>query len=717
MKTLSRKFATLALSLLITTLLVGITTMAQINSTLSKPPAAKIDAKKTTVHDETLVDNYHWLRDKSNAEVISYLEAENAYTDAVMKPSAAFQEALYKEMVGRIKETDIDPAYRQGDYLYYKRTEQGKQYPIYARKKRGDQNAPEQVTLELNQMADGLKFMAVGDYEVSPDGKLLAYTTDTTGFREHTLQIKDLMTGKLLPERIARVNSVAWASDNKTLFYVVDDAQTKRPFRLYRHTVGHVGGAEKDTLVYEEKDEMFNLYVSPTRSGAYVVATSASHTTSEVRVIPADKPSAEPRVIEPREASHEYYIDHHTDRFYIRTNEHGAKNFKLVAAPIADPSRKNWKELMPHRKDVMLEDVDLFANHLVVTSRENGLPELIITDLRDNKTHNLEFPEPAYTAAVNVNKEFDSEMLRFSYQSLVTSPSIYDYNMRTRERQLVKQTPVLGGYDPARYTSERIHAMAADGTRIPISLVYKKDFRRDGQRPMFLQAYGSYGYAHPISFTSARLSLIDRGVVYAVAHIRGGGEMGKEWHDQGKMMSKKNTFTDFIAAAEHLIKEGYTSRDRLVITGGSAGGLLMGAVANMRPDLFKAIVSHVPFVDVINTMLDETLPLTVSEFQEWGNPKEKAAYEYMKSYSPYENIEAKEYPTMLVKTSLNDSQVMYWEPAKYVARLRATKADKNPLLLKTNMGAGHGGASGRYDSLREVAFDYAFVLSQLGVTQ
>jgi len=414
---------------------------------------------------------------------------------------------------------------------------------------------------------------------------------------------------------------------------------------------------------------------------------------------------------------HEYYVDHHTDRFYIRTNEGGAKNFKLVTAPVNDPARKNWKELMPHSKDVMIEDIDLFKNHLVVTVREKGLPELRITDLRDNKTHDLEFPEPAYTAALNVNKEFDSTTLRFSYQSLVTPASIYDYDMRTRERQLVKQTPVLGGYDPAQYKSERVHAVASDGTRIPISLVYKKDLQRDGKRPMLLQAYGSYGYPHPVAFTSASLSLLERGVVYAIAHIRGGGEMGKEWHDQGKMMNKKNTFTDFIASAEYLVNEKYTSKDRLVITGGSAGGLLMGAVTNMRPDLFKAVVSHVPFVDVINTMLDETLPLTVGEFQEWGNPKDKAAYDYMKSYSPYDQIAAKDYPAILVKTSLNDSQVMYWEPAKYVARLRAAKTDKNPLLLKTNMGAGHGGASGRYDYLREIAFDYAFILGQLGATQ
>lgn len=714
-KILPRIFTTTARGFLLAlTLSGGIEAMAQTNNTLPTAPAAKVNARNTDVHGETLVDNYYWLREKSNAEVISYLEAENAYTDAVMKPTAAFQEALYREMVGRIKETDTEPAYREGDYLYYKRTEQGKQYPIYARKRRGETHAPEQITLELNQMAEGLKFMSVGDYDVSPDGRMLAFTTDTTGFREYTLQIKDLTTGKLLPERVERVSSVVWANDNQTLFYVVDDVQTKRPFKLYRHTVGDAG---RDELVYEEKDEMFNLYVARTRSRGFIIATSASHTTSEVRTIPTDKLTEAPRLIAPRETMHEYYVDHHTDRFYIRTNEGGAKNFKLVTAPVSDPARKNWKELVPHSQDVMIEDIDLFKNHLVVTVREKGLPELRITNLRDNKTHDLEFPEPAYTAAVNVNKEFDATTLRFSYQSLVTPPSIYDYDMRTRERQLVKQTPVLGGYDPAQYKSERVHAVAADGTRIPISLVYKKDLQRDGRRPMLLQAYGSYGYPHPVAFTSARLSLIDRGVLYAIAHIRGGGEMGKEWHDQGKMMNKKNTFTDFIACAEHLVNEKYTSKDRLVITGGSAGGLLMGAVVNMRPDLFKAVVSQVPFVDVINTMLDETLPLTVGEFQEWGNPKEKAAYDYMKSYSPYDQLAAKDYPAILVKTSLNDSQVMYWEPAKYVAKLRATKTDKNPLLLKTNMGAGHGGASGRYDYLREVAFDYAFILGQLGAAQ
>ena len=688
--------------------------MAQTNTILPNPPTAKTSARNTTTHGDTLADNYFWLREKKSPEVISYLEAENAYTDAVMKPTTSFQEALYKEMLGRIKETDTNPPYRQGNHLYYTRTEQGKQYPIYARKvAREGAAAKEDITLELNEMAKGLTFMSVSAFDPSTDGNLLAYSIDTTGFREYTLFIKDLRTEKST-EVAKRVSSAAWAGDNRTLFYVVDDPQTKRSYRLYRHTLG--GGAADD-LLFEEKDEMFNLYVSRTRSNAFILATSASLTTSEVRFMSAGKPTEPLRVVEARTAEHEYYVDHHGDLFYIRTNDNGARNFRLVTAPIADPQEKNWKEIVPHRKDVMLEDVDLFAKYYVLTERENGLPKMHITDLRGGQAHYVEFPEPVYTAAANVNKEFDTTKFRFSYQSFTTSPSIYDYDMASHKRELLKQTPVLGNYDPKLYKSERLYATASDGTRVPVSLVYKKDLKRNGTRPLLLQAYGSYGIPSNATFNSARLSLLNRGVIFAIAHIRGGGDLGKAWHDAGRMMNKKNTFTDFISAAEHLIAEKYTLKDRLVITGGSAGGLLMGAVTNMRPDLFKAVVSYVPFVDVMNSMLDATLPLTVAEYQEWGNPNEKAAYEYMKSYSPYDNIAAKDYPTILVKTSLNDSQVMYWEPAKYVARLRATKTDKNPLLLKTNMGAGHGGASGRYDFLKEVAFDYAFILSQFGIRQ
>lgn len=675
------------------------------------PPVAKKITKNTAVHGETLVDNYYWLREKNNPEVISYLEAENAYTTAIMKPTENFQEALYKEMLGRIKQTDVNVPYKDGNYFYYTRTEEGKQYFVFARK-RGSLDDKEEVLLDLNEMAKGQKFLSLGSVAVSDDGNLLAYSTDMTGFRQYTLHLKDLRTGKLLADTAERVTSISWATDNKTIFYTVEDATTKRSHRLYRH---HLGG-NTDDLLYEEKDELFNIEAERSRSKAFIFVTSGSYTSTEVRYIAADRPDEPYKIVLPREAKHRYYVDHRGDLFYIRTDE-GAKNFRLVTAPISDPKKSTWKEIIPHRKDAMLEGIDLFANYLVVYERENGLQKIRVTDLKNNQTQYIDFPEPAYSVFASTNAEFNTPLLRFSYVSFITPNSVYDYNMETRKRVLLKQTEVLGGYNPAAYQSERIYATASDGTRIPISLVYKKDLKRDGKRPVLLQGYGAYGISSNVNFSSNRLSLLDRGIIYAIAHIRGGGEMGKEWHDQGKMMMKRNTFTDFIAASEYLVREKYTSKDRLIITGGSAGGLLMGAVLNMRPDLFKAAVVQVPFVDVINTMLDESLPLTVGEFQEWGNPKIKAEYEYIKSYSPYDNIEAKAYPAMLVRTSLNDSQVMYFEPAKYVAKLRTMKTDKNPLLFKIHLGGGgHGGVSGRYDALRDIAFDYAFILTQVGVT-
>lgn len=685
--------------------------MAQTDTSDVKPPTAKKIAKANKFHGEEINDDYFWLKEKSNSEVTSYLEAENAYADAVLKPTKGFQEALYKEMVGRIKETDVDVPYKEGDYFYYSRTEQGEQYQIHCRKP-GNLQAPEEIILDLNEVGKGHTFTALGDYRVSGDGQLLAYSLDLTGYRQYTLFIKDLRTKRNQPYKVERVTSVVWANDDKHLFYVTEDATTKRANKLFRHTLGKA----EDELVYEEKDEMFNLEASVTRSKAFILVNSASHTTSEIRYLAAGDPNGELKIVQPRESLHEYYVDHHGDLFYIRTNK-GAKNYRLMTAPVSKPGAESWKELIAHRKNVKLEDTDFFINHMVVYERTDGLPKLRVTDLKTNETHYTQFDEPVYSVTADTNREFDTTRLRFAYASLVTPDSIYDYDMRTRKSELLKRTPVLGGYDLSQYKSERIYAAAADGTRIPVSLVYKKGMQRGGKTPLLLYGYGSYGYPLPVDFSSSRLSLLERGMVFAMAHIRGGGDLGEEWHDQGKMMSKKNTFTDFIAAAEHLIKENYTSQDRLVIEGGSAGGLLMGAVVNMRPDLFKAVVSQVPFVDVINTMMDASLPLTVGEYQEWGDPNDKAAYAYMKSYSPYDNIAAKEYPAMLVKTSLNDSQVMYWEPAKYVAKLRVTKTDSRPLLLKTNMGAGHGGASGRYDALREAAFDYAFILSQVGITQ
>ncbi len=679
-----------------------------------KPPIAKKVPKTTKIHGYTVVDDYAWLvdKDKKNPEVLVYLKAEDDYANAMMKSTAGFRESLYKEMLARIKETDENAPYRKGDYFYYTRTEQGKQYPIFCRKK-GDLKAPEEVTLDMNKMAEGHKFFSVGAYQVSEDGDLLAFSTDTTGFRQYNLFVKDLRTGKISDKVAERVTSVAWANDNKTLFYGQEDEVTKRSHKIFRHALG---GAKHD-LLYEEKDELYNTGVGKTRSKGYIVVGSSSSTTSEMRYLSADKPGDELKLFLPRRENHEYYIDHLGENFYIRTNDQG-KNFRLVTAPVGDPLTKNWKEIIPHRREVMLEDVDCFADHYIAVERENGLPRFRITDLKSGKSHEIEFPEPVYVAYAGPNAEFATNLFRFTYESFITPNSVYDYDVMTRKRELRKQQPVLGGYDQTLYNSERVYATASDGVKIPISIVYRKDLKRDGSRPMLLEGYGSYGIPNDVDFSSNRLSLLDRGVVVGVAHIRGGGELGKEWHDSGKMMVKKNTFTDFIAASEHLVNEKYTSKDRLVITGGSAGGLLVGAVTNMRPDLFKAVVSYVPFVDVMNTMLDASLPLTVGEYLEWGNPNEKPAYDYMRSYSPYDNIEKKAYPTMLVRTSLNDSQVMYWEPAKYVARLRQMKTDNNLLLFKIKLEpGGHGGASGRYDRLRDMAFDYAFILGQFGATK
>ena len=666
------------------------------------------------MHGDRRADDYFWLRGKDDPEVMAYLRAENAHTEAVMKPSAALVDTLYAEMLARIKEDDQTVPYRRGDYFYYSRTEQGKQYAILCRKL-GSVDAPEEVTLDLNALAAGHPFFALGMAVVSDDGHLLAYTTDLTGFRQYTLSVKDLRTGALLPDHIEKVVSIAWAADDRTLFYVTEDA-AKRPYRLYRHVLG----AAADDLVYEETDALFNLGVERTRSRRYLLATSASFTTTEVRYHAAAETVAPWTLILPREQDHEYHVEHWMgegadELFYIRTNGGGRRNFRLVTAPVADPRPSSWIERIAHRDDVMLEDVEVFATHHVAHERDDGLSRLRVTTLADGAAHHIEFPEPAYEVSPDHNPEFATSSYRFRYQSLVTPPSVFDYDVAGRRSVLLKQMEVLGGYDPSRYRVERVHATAADGARIPISLVRRADTPRDGTSPLLLAGYGAYGISLPVMFSSSRLSLLDRGVAFAIAHIRGGGELGKRWHDDGRMLCKRNTFTDFIAAAEFLVKRGDTRPDRLVIEGGSAGGLLVGAVLNMRPDLFRAAVLRVPFVDVINTMLDETLPLTVGEFEEWGNPKILEQYEYIKSYCPYTNLAPKDYPAILVRTSLNDSQVMYWEPAKYVAKLRTLKTDARPLLFKINLDAGHGGASGRYDHLREIAFDYAFILTQLGL--
>jgi oligopeptidase B len=682
------------------------------NAPAPPPPAAKKVHTENRINGGDLVDDYAWLRTKSNPEVAQYLEAENAYADGVMKPTEALQQKLYAEMISHIKETDVNVPYRQGGYFYYSRWEQGKQYQIFARKK-GSLQAAEEITIDQNELAKGEKFMALGAYDPSDDGNQLAYTTDNTGFRQYRLHVRDLRTGKDLADVAEKVGSIAWANDNQSLFYTVEEDKTKRQYRLYRHKVGT--DPAKDNLVYEEKDEHFNVGVQKSRSGKYLFLEIGSHTTSEVRYLDASTPTGEWKLIAPRRQDVEYYADHLGDRFYIRTNDTG-RNFRLVATPVTAPGKENWKEVVPVRADVMLNDFEPFQDFYVLVERENGLPELTVVTLATGERKRISYAEPVYTAAPQVNREFKTKLFRYGYQSLVTPPSVFDYDVEKHVSALLKQTEVPGGYDASKYGSERVWATAKDGVKVPISVVYRKDMKKaDGSNPLYVYAYGSYGSNLADTFSSARLSLLDRGVVMAYAHIRGGGEMGKAWHDAGRMMNKMNTFTDFIACTEYLADNKYGSRDKIAIEGGSAGGLLMGAVTNLRPDLFKVVLSHVPFVDVMNTMLDASLPLTVPEYEEWGNPNEKKAYDYMLTYSPYDNLKKASYPAILVKTSFNDSQVMYWEPAKYTAKLRTLKTDSNVLLLKTNMAAGHGGSSGRYDRFKEVAFDYAFMLTQLGV--
>jgi oligopeptidase B len=708
----------LHLSLFISLLLIfGVvsvnTALAQSNGggAPPKPPMAEKKTKTTNIHGETLVDDYFWLREKTNPAVMEHLQAENSYAETLMKPTAALQEKLYNEMVSHIKETDTNVPYRRGDYFYYTRTEKGKQYPIFCRKK-GSTEAAEVVVLDVNELAKGQKFMSIGAFNPSDDGNLLAYSTDNTGYRQYVLQIKDLRTGQVLPERVERINNVAWATDNKTIFYVTEDAVTKRNDKFFRHVLG----TDKYDLVYDEKDELFDIAVGRSRDKAVIVLSIFSKTSTEARYIPADKPDAPLKVVLARQPDHEYDLDHRGGLFYIRTNK-GAKNFRIVTAPVSDPSEANWKEFVAHRPAVKVEDISLFADHAVLSEWENGLQQLEIINFKSNKRHRIEFPEPVYAAGLGANAEFNTTLVRYNYNSMVTPNSVFDYDMNTGKATLLKQQEVPGGFDRTNYKAERVFATASDGTKIPISLVYRKGVKLDGSAPMLLYGYGSYGASIPPTFSSSRLSLLDRGVIFAIGHIRGGGELGEEWREAGRMMKKMNTFTDFIACAETLVKQKYTSSDRLVIQGGSAGGLLMGAVSNMRPDLFKAVISQVPFVDVLNTMLDASLPLTTSEYIEWGNPNEKPAYEYMKKYSPYDNVGKKNYPATLVKVSVNDSQVPYWEGAKLVAKLRQMKTDNNPLLLKVNFGAGHGGASGRYDAFRETAFDYAFMLWQMGISE
>jgi len=676
------------------------------------PPVAPRLEHRELRHGETVTDDYHWLREKASLKVTGYLEAENAYTAAMTEGLKPFEEALYTEMLSHLKQTDLTVPVHYGPYFYYSRTEEGKQYPIQCRRK-GSMENPEEILLDLNELAKDHKFVGLGAFVVSDDHNQVAYTVDYTGFRRYSLRVKDLRNGQTLPDTADRVTSVEWAADNKTLFLTTEDETTKRSNKLWRHAL-HSSPLEP---LYEEKDELYDLYLVKTRDKKFLLLESESKDTTEFRYLRSDRPQDSFEIFLPREKKHRYYVDHREGLFYIRTNKNG-KNFEVVTAPENEPSPRNWSAFIAQQPDVLIEDIDLFKQFAVSVEKTQALSRLRVHDFETGTWTTIPLAEPVYSVFPGDTRDYLSTTYRYNYQSFVTPQSVYDYDVRNGTSQLLKRQEVPGGYDPAQYASERLWATARDGVKVPISVVYKKGFHRSGQSPLFLHGYGSYGFAAPVTFDSARLALLDRGMAYAIAHIRGGNEMGEQWREDGMLMKKKNTFNDFIDCAEYLIQEKWTSSRRLVIEGGSAGGLLMGAVTNMRPDLFRAVHLAVPFVDVMNTMMDASLPLTVGEYLEWGNPNEKTAYDYMKSYSPYDNLAKRNYPAMLVTTSFNDSQVMYWEPAKYVARLRTLKTDSNPLLLKVKMDpAGHGGASGRYDKLRDRAFEYAWLLSEVGITK
>ena len=682
----------------------------------SKAPVAEKIPLERTIHGDTVVDNYYWMIDyfkegPDSTKVIDYLNTENAYLDTMMSGTKEFQETLFKEMRARIKEKDESVPYFKNGYFYYTRTEDGKQYFKYCRKK-GSLDATEEILLDVDKMAEGHPYFSATGFSISPDNKLMAFGVDTVSRREYTIFIKNLETGALYTEEIkGTTGAVAWANDNKTFFYTAKNPVTLLTEKIKKHELGT--DVRMDPVVYEEKDNSNYIGVARAKSGKFIYIYSGATTSSETRFISADKPSDLFKVFQPRMKDVLYEVTALEDRFLILTNR-DALNFKVMECPLDKTDIEHWKEVIPHRKDVLLEGIDEFKDFIVVSERKNGLTQLNIRSLRNGEEHYLDFGEAAYTAYTQANVEYNTSIVRYGYTSLTTPSSTFDYDMVEKKKTLLKQQEVLGGYDPKAYVTERLYAKAEDGVRIPISLVYKKGFERNGSAPLLLYGYGSYGASMDPTFSSPRLSLLDRGFVFAIAHIRGGQEMGRQWYEDGKMMKKKNTFTDFISCGKYLINKQYTSKGHLYAQGGSAGGLLMGAVMNMAPDLWNGIIAQVPFVDVVNTMLDETIPLTTNEFDEWGNPKNKEAYFYMKSYSPYENIEAKAYPNMLVTTGLHDSQVQYFEPAKWVAKLRATKTDKNVLLLKTEMDFGHGGASGRFDYLKDIALNYAFLLALEG---
>lgn len=677
-----------------------------------KPPVAEKRPKELTIHGHTRIDNYFWMNNREDTAVIDYLNAENAYTDEMMKDTKELQENLYNEIVGRIKQTDESVPYFDNGYYYYTRFEEGKEYPVYCRKN-GSLEAIEEILLNVNEMAKGHDYFQVAGVSVSPDNQKIAYGVDTVSRRKYTIYIKDLVTGKIFSDAIPlTTGGASWANDNKTVFYTLKDDETLRPYKILRHVLNTP--VESDILIYTETDETFGAFVYKTKSDKYIIIASSATLSDEYRYLDADNPEGKFTIIQPRERNLEYSIDHFGDKFYILTNFE-AKNFRLMETPVSDPGKENWKELIPHRENVYLNNIEIFSEYLVVEEKKDGLNQIRIINWDDGSEHYIDFGEEVYVARASVNPEFNTKLLRYDYSSLTTPNSTFDYNMETHEKKLMKQQEVLGDFNSANYESKRLYAPTTDSVKVPISLVYRKGIKLNGKNPLLLYGYGSYGITMEPGFSSVRLSLLDRGFVYAIANIRGEQIYGRQWYDDGKLLKKKNTFTDFNTCAEYLIAQKYTDSEHLIAQGGSAGGLLMGAIVNLRPDLYKAIIANVPFVDVVTTMLDESIPLTTGEYDEWGNPNDRVYYDYILSYSPYDNVEAKNYPAMLVTTGLHDSQVQYWEPTKWVAKLRDMKTDNNLLLLKIEMEQGHGGASGRFERYKEIALEYAFMFKILGI--
>ncbi len=680
------------------------------------PPTAKKIARELAMHDDVRIDHYYWMNKREEPGVIEYLNNENDYNERMTAHTKELQEDLFQEMKGRIKEDDKSVPYKLNGYWYLTRFETGKDYPVYSRKKESLETS-EEILFDVNKMAEGFEYYSLGGLNVSQNNKLIAFGVDTLSRRKYTIQVKNLATGELYPEKIENTTGGStWANDNKTLYYTKKDEQTLRSYQIYKHILGT--DPAEDELIYEEKDETFNTYVYKSKSREYIIIGSSSTLTTEYRFLKADNPEGEFSVFQPRVRGLEYSISHYGGHFYILTNKDKAVNFKLMKTPVEKTKMESWEDLIPHREDYLLEDIDIFKEFLVVSERNNGLNKIRIIRWDNSEEYYIPFDNETYTAYTSINPSFNTVVLRYTYNSLTTPTSVVDFNMETREKTVLKEQEVLGGkFDKANYHSERIWATAVDGTKIPVSMVYHKGMKRDGKNPLLQYAYGSYGSTIDPYFSTVRLSLLDRGFIFAIAHIRGGEYLGREWYEDGKLFNKRNTFTDFIDVSKHLIEEKYTSAEHLYAMGGSAGGLLMGAVANMAPELYNGIIAAVPFVDVVTTMLDDSIPLTTGEYDEWGNPNNRDYYEYMKSYSPYDNVIEQDYPNMLVTTGLHDSQVQYWEPAKWVAKLRELKTDSNRLLFHTNMDAGHGGASGRFEALKEVAEEYAFLLDLEGIKE